>query len=681
MSVVDELLSGSTEEERKRFPISTSVVDEILSPANAPKISIRDETIIPKSTAAGGASALTALKAGVPTDKQAAIKIFAQARGIPESRYRVVGDEIVYQANDGQYYKEIPSIFTKPMTAAGYYAPDVLEATPDIVAGIATSPMLLTGPAGVAGSAAITGGVAAGTNAVRQAIAGLLGDQEFSGSDVATQGLISGGMQVLPFGVGKYIERNIAKDIGKVNTKEVADLTQKAKDLGIQLTPAELTNLPSLKSQQKVLGNIVESADTLGDFYLKRYKEQIQPEVNKFLSKISKVDDPMTAGYRGQSALKDRLVELEKAREEGSAPLYRAAFERSVPVDVAPIVKDIDAMLKIAKGNELKALQRIKANLYREKPSFNAQGDEVMVKAFEDRLPALQRAKFDIDQMFKEESFSSMDKVIQSEVTNIKNRLVQSMGKDNPMYLEANKAFEELSQPLNIFAESRAGQSLTAISKDNLNDLANRLFDSGRASPQTIRYTRKQIQAVSPEAWNDVTRAYLQTQWEKAMKPRIGSKEPRIDAGADWKAMILGDSKSQKALLEALGAQQFQALNNLAQVLEAAARVKKLGSDTAFNQRALKEMEDNAPSALAAFARVTGGVISPQKYGQFFRDWATERAFANNAEQLANVITSKDGMNRLRELRKMSPTTPKFISGLAQLAADYGMIGSTLQED
>jgi hypothetical protein len=679
MSVVDELLSGSTEEERKRFPISTSIVDEILSPTNAPKISIRDETIIPKSTAAGGASALTALKAGVPTDKQAAIKIFAEARGIPESRYRVVGDEIVYQANDGQYYKEIPSIFTKPMTAAGYYAPDVLEAAPDIAAGIATSPMLLAGPAGVAGSAAITGGVAAGTNAVRQAIAGLLGDQEFSGADVAKQGLISGGMQVLPFGVGKYLERNIAKDIGKVSTKEVADLTQKAKDLGIQLTPAELTNLPSLKSQQKVLGNIVESADTLGDFYLQRYKEQVQPAVNNFLSKISKVDDPMTAGFRGQKALKDRVVQLEQAREEGSAPLYRAAFERSVPVDVAPIVKDIDAMLKIAKGDELKALQRIKNNLYREKPSFNAQGDEVMVKTFEDRLPALQRAKFDIDKMFKEESFSSMDNVIQGEVTNIKNRLVQSMGKDNPMYLEANKAFEELSQPLNAFAERRAGQSLTAVSKDNLNDLASRLFNN--ASPQTIRYTRQQIQAVSPEAWNDVTRAYLQTQWEKAMKPRIGAKEPRIDAGADWKTMLLGDTNSQKSLLEALGPQQFQALSNLTQVLEAAGRVKKLGSDTAFNQRALKEMEDNAPSALAAFARVTGGVLSPQKYGQFFRDWATERAFSKNAEQLANVITSKDGMNRLRELRKMSPTTPKFISGLAQLAADYGMIGSTLQED
>jgi hypothetical protein len=272
-----------------------------------------------------------------------------------------------------------------------------------------------------------------------------------------------------------------------------------------------------------------------------------------------------------------------------------------------------------------------------------------------------------------------MDKVIQSEVTNIKNRLIQSMGKDNPMYLEANKAFEELSQPLNIFAERRAGQSLTAVSKDNLNDLANRLFNN--ASPQTVRYTRQQIQAVSPEAWNDVTRAYLQTQWEKAMKPRMGAKEPRIDAGADWKTMLMGDTKSQKALLEALGPQQFQALSNLTQVLEAAGRVKKLGSDTAFNQRALKEMEDNAPSALAAFAQVTGSAMTPLKYGEFFKNWATERAFSANAEQLANVITSKDGMNRLRELRKMSPTTPKFISGLAQLAADYGMIGSTLQED
>jgi len=679
MSVVDELLSGTSTEERKMFPVSSSVVDEILSPSTTPRRMVRDETIVPQRTSAGAADIFTALKAGVPTDKQAAIKLFAEARGIPESRYRVVGNEIVYQADDGKFYSEVPGMMTKPMTSMAYNLPDVLEAVPDIAAGIMTTPMLMAGPAGAAASMGITSAAAAGANAIRQNIAGLLADQEVSGADIAKQGAVSGLFQSAPLGLRMFLGRNVAKDIAKVNAPEVADLVQKAKDLGIDLTPAELTNLPSLKSQQKVLGNIVESADTLGDFYLNRYKEQVQPAVNKFLEGISRVDDPMTAGFRGQKALKDRVAQLEKAREEGSEPLYRAAFERSVPVDARPVIAQIDQMMNIAKGDELRSLQRIKNNLYREKPAYNAQGDEVMVKVVEDRLPALQRAKFDIDKMFKEESFSSMDKTIQSEITNIQQNLVKQMSKENPMYGEANARFTELSAPLNEFAERRPGLSLTAISKDNLNDLANRLF--ANASPQTIRYTRQQIQAVSPEAWNDVSRAYLEQQWEKAMKPRMGAKEPRIDAGADWKMMIMGDSKSQKALLEALGAQQFQALNNLTQVLEAAGRVKKLGSDTAFNQRAMKEMEDNAPGALAAFARFTGTALSPQLIGRTFKDWANERAFSKNAAQLAQIITSKDGMNRLRELKRMSPTTPKFASGLTQLALDYGMIGSTLSED
>ena len=92
-------------------------------------------------------------------------------------------------------------------------------------------------------------------------------------------------------------------------------------------------------------------------------------------------------------------------------------------------------------------------------------------------------------------------------------------------------------------------------------------------------------------------------------------------------------------------------------------------------------MEDNAPGALAAFARVTGSAATPLDYGKFFKNWATERAFSKNAEKLAQIITSKDGMNKLRELKRMSPTTPKFASGLTQLALDYGMIGSTLSED
>jgi len=51
-----------------------------------------------------GASPSAALVAGTQTQKTQAITEFAKARGIPESRYRVVNGNIVYQADDGNYY-------------------------------------------------------------------------------------------------------------------------------------------------------------------------------------------------------------------------------------------------------------------------------------------------------------------------------------------------------------------------------------------------------------------------------------------------------------------------------------------------------------------------------------------------------------------------------------------------
>lgn len=72
-----------------------------------------------------GASALTSFMAGVPTDKQAAIRFFAQRRGIPESRYQVIDGDIAYQADDGKFYKEVSGVLPN----IAYYTPDVLEMT------------------------------------------------------------------------------------------------------------------------------------------------------------------------------------------------------------------------------------------------------------------------------------------------------------------------------------------------------------------------------------------------------------------------------------------------------------------------------------------------------------------------------------------------------------------------
>jgi hypothetical protein len=617
-----------------------------------------------------GATPATAVRAGAQTQKTQAITEFAKARGIPESRYRVVNGNIVYQADDGKYYAEVPGLFKKPMTSLMYNAPDVAEAIPSVIAGLSTVPMLMTGLPGALGSAAITGGVSSLANAARQGVAGLLAGEErpLDIPQVATSGLLDAATQMIPAGRLAMYNRRVATDINKLDPQATQELARLAQERGITLTPAELTNLSSLKAQQKVLSNIPESGDTLTKFYEKRYTQQIQPAVDDFLSTISKVDDPMTAGFSGQKALQDQLKNLELVRKEATDPLYTAAFASSVPVDIKPVVAQLDNMLNIAKGDEKRALERIKSNLYREKTTLDANGNEVVSKVLEDRLPALQRVKFDIDAMLKGDAAGSMDKVVLGDLGKIKDDLLARMGKENPAYLDANAAFEIASAPINEFTKRRTGTSLVNIGQDNLNQFATKVFEG---SPQTVGYVKKQIQATNPEAWDEVTRAYLQQSWEKAMSVTPGAKELPIDAGAAWRNMLLGDIKTQRKLQEALPPDQFVALKDLTTVLEAAGKVKKIGSDTAYNQKIIANLEDKAPGVFAEMGRLAGGAISPQRWGQFISDWASERAFAKNADTLANIITEPMGILKLRELRKMSPTSVEFWSGMSQLAVDY----------
>ena len=635
----------------------------------APRTRIQQETLPFQATAEMGATPSAAFRAGVQTDKKAAIKEFAKARGIPESRYRIVGNDIVYEADDGKFYAEVPGILKAPKTSLAYVAPDIAEAIPSIATGIASAPMMLGGPAGAAGSMALTGGAASLANVGRQKIAGLISgeDRPLDVGQVATSGLLDAATQLIPGAkVGMYNARTAA-DIGRLDPAAVAELQRMAQARGIQLTPAELTNLPSLKSQQKVLGNIPESSDVLGKFYEKRFQEQVQPAVDEFLGSISRVSDPMTAGFRGQTALADQLTALKKQRETLVEPYYKAAFDVAEPVDVKPIVSRIDSMLEIAKGEEKRELQRIKDLMFREVKVKDAEGKEVTQKVLDDRLPALQRAKFAIDSSLESDAVKSMDKVIQGELTGIKNELVTAMGANNPRYLEANEAFATFSEPINRFMSKKPGLSLTNISPDNLGQFANRVFDN--ASPQTVRYVRQQIEAANPAAWQDVSRAWLQQKWEKASGVTPGSREIPVDAGATWRNLLLGNEKEKKILQAALTTDQYKALTDLTTVLEAAGRVKKIGSDTAFNQKVLKDMGNQAGGLLQTVGKAAGGLRldAPLK---FVADWASERQFSKNAESIAGIITSPDGINKLRQLRKLSPTSVQFWSGLSQLVVD-----------
>jgi hypothetical protein len=653
-------------------PQPVDFASELFAPAIPKQGAKAPRNIPPKAIAepSRAASVSTSFMGGIPTEKQAAINYFAKARGISPDRYAVIGGDIAYQADDGKFYKEVVGIPSR----MAYNAPDVAEMVPDVATGILSAPLLLAGPPGVAGAVGLTSGVSALSNYVRQKIAGATAGQEVNPYEVG----ISGGLSLLgsaaPVGVKAFKERRLARDIAQVNPAETAALRQQASKYGIPLTGAELSNLPSLKSTQKVLGNVPESSAQMEKFYRGR-ETKVQSAVDDYLSSLSKVEDASVAGNRGLQALEVQKQNLIQARDAATDPIYKQAFAESVPVNTAPVLSEIDSMLKTQPptGKAASYLRKVKDLLQR--PEIDVDGNELKTFRPEDRLPNLQNAKFEIDSMFSEDAFTSLDKSVQGKLTSIKNNLLDKMSAENPAYREANKQFELLSQPLNEFNERITGVSLSQMSKDNLKNFANRIFEN--PSPNTIRYAKDQITSGGgEEAWNAVTRAYLEEQWQLAKKPAKSQQGQKLDVGNAWQNVLMGDQKQQKALQVALGKDKFDGLRDLSQVLEAAGRVKKLGSDTAFNQLITEELIKNPPvtNVITGAARAGGFAMSPQNWGKKITDWAIKKDAANNAEQLTDIITSPNAVDQLKQLKRMSPTSAKFWAGLGQVLGDAGVI-------
>ena len=674
MAITDELLYGATAP--KNSP-SGSVTDELLYGARATSGQqvgtgqFQQLGPTPIADPRRAASASTTFMAGVPTDKMAAIRYFAKQRGIPESRYQIIDGDIAYQAEDGKFYKEVVGA----LPTAAYYAPDVAEMVPDILAGVATAPMTLAGPLGVGTAATLTGGTAATANYLRQKLGGLIGGQEVDPFQVALSGGLSAVGEAAPAIRKGFVERRTAKDIAQMNVPLANSLRQKAGRLDIPLTPAEITNLASLMSQQKVISNIPESQVRMQKFYRER-ENKVQKAVDDYLDTVSKVQDQAQAGSMGFEALDARKQQLIDERKAATEPLYESAFAASVPVDTAPVISKIDSFLKTqpANGRAAAYLKKMKSLFERDVPALDEAGQEITKKGIENRLPVLQNIKFELDAMFNEDAFKSLDKKIQGNLTEIKNTLVQQMGKDNPNYLAANAEFERLSAPLKDFEERITGSSLLQMSRDNLKNFSRRIFEN--PSPQTVKYAKDQIIAGGgQDAWDAVVRAYLDDAWMAAKKPSKTQQGDKFDTGNTWQNILLGDEKSKAAIRVALGKKEYQALRDLAHVLEAAGRVKKLGSDTAFNQLITEEVMKNPPvsSFTTGAVRVAGAIAQPQNWGKMISDWAVRKDASANADQIAKIITSPDGINRLKELRQMSPTSAKYWAGFGQLLSDYGM--------
>lgn len=622
----------------------------------------------------------TIAAASLAQEPEARINFFAEQMGIPRSRFSIRRGTIVYKGDDGKIYRVIPEAdVSSPMSVAKNIAQGVgpsIPAATGTIGGILSAPLALsTGGAGLPASMAITAASGAAGQGLREKLAELITGQQPSGTRIATEGGIAGLTQGI--GAGPLI-KGAQGLVGRTSPitglrsqtpqrKAMTDLIQRGERRGIQMTPAEASGLGPLRAQQKQLGNLTESAETLENFYRTRAKD-IQREVFSEMDNISIEASGAQAGRNIQSTASAAIEAAKQERRDIAQPLYQRAVNSGVSVDIGDLVGNIERQIQnsIPSGTIAKSLNRARGFL----TNLDEATDQLVP---ETRIGRLHQAKLEIDGLIENADKKGIVADAQRRLVEIKNGLVSAMEEASPDYREARLAFQEASGPVDALEKGVVG-AISRLKSVEAQQAARTLFSPTGTSPEAVIAAKKVLRKTNPKAWQDIKRAWLQDQWDTAGRETLQSGADPITQGPKWRNLLLGDERKRRIMRSMLDPKEFKTLDELARILEGIGKIKFVGSDTAFNQEMNKQARAAATPAVAKIART----IRFTEWGKLIEEYATERGMSRNARKVADIITQPGAENRIRELEKLipkrlqggdqlSPASARFIAGVAHL--------------
>lgn len=492
---------------------------------------------------------------------------------------------------------------------------------------------------------------------------------------------LGAGGQVLASGLSKFAQRKLTRDINRLDPNKVRELQAKAAEQGIQLTPAELTNLPSLKAQQKALGNLPTTSDDLADFYQGRAADEIEPAVNNFLESFSPIAGSDVAGLRGRAAAQSAMDTVAANRAAQAAPLYKEAFDTASSVDTQPVLEHINKQIPFfpETGEVRKQLTKAMNLLMRgdtKTPTFR-QGRQVPGPAKPDRLVPetrlanLHSAKMEIDQMINAaDADKKLGPVVKAQLSKVRQMLKGEMDDASSAYEAATNIYADLTPGVQRIREGVTG-IIADLNDPNARLAASKLFNSATSSPVLTKEAKRLIQAADPDAWQALKRSWLEEKWLKAGQETLEGG-PRVNRGAVFRKALLGDQKQKRILQEALEPEEFRALSDLSDVLEASGRVKSVGSDTAWNQQFLRTQKQESSSLLSRGMKLT----TPDILKNIAERW-DEKRLVDRSEQLVNIITSPNGVEMMRELKRLPASDVFKRSVISQMLAGGATTGAT----
>ncbi len=683
----------------------------------APKgMSIDSLPIVNKDTMEGTADFSTLTKAAMVDDPQTKLRIFARARfpNLPEpeamARYGMVGDDVVYLGEDDKLYLDTPKGWRGWLKRAGAG----LVGAPGATIG-ATAGGIIGAPAGPAASAGLSALGGAGGKGIDKVIGNLAFDepQTVTGNlkAMGTEGAFSAGGSLIGSGVGKFLERNLARDISRMDTVGTQEITDKASRIGVDLNPAQATNLPSLKAKVDVLASMPTSRDIIAEG-AKKQAGQAYTAADRFLKGVSPREGLDEAGMAARDAAKNVINMIVKERADAAKPLYDAAFERfgGVPAkQVLPetseaaqkligrfrksgstnpvadalaeaekqgfpnVAQNLRAYQDAIRANQIAGIFEANAKSLMNRPAMQEAGKKAVFLAKNEgidladpknSLIGMHYTKMALDDMIEGAGQQGLGGTYRRQLVNLKNQLLQTMDDLSPDYAEARKVFSHFSPNVNSVREGIVSK-LADMGDETTHKAAQMVF-GGNLSPKTVERTRELFfNAGLKDDWDALLRGYLQSTFEKAGK-QFQTAGGQLTQAPRWQVAMTGDPKQLQIIKASMEPGQFKAFTDMMDVFEALGRTANAGagSQTMTRQEGANLLRRESGAGVIGQA---AGLLSPQSIGSRVGNFLQEVRLGNHAEKLAEIMTSTDGMARLRELKKLSPNDKRLIQGVSSL--------------
>lgn len=584
-----------------------------------------------------GASFATLSKAATVDDPKTKLKIFAKARFGDENasdRYGIVGGEVLYVGDDGKIHQETPD---------GW-----IEGAKQLVAGAVGKSPTLAGAGYGAMAGAPLGPVGAITGAMAGAFSGegvrkTIGNVAFD-EPQTTEGNLKSMLGESGFAVlgelggslfAKGLQKNLVRDIKRLDVPGMAALEDKAAKAGVDLYPAQTTNLRSIKSRHETLGRLDASADIIQEGGQKQ-AEQANRAAYDYFGSLSRIGDAATASVKGKAAAEDIIKRLDNERAALAAPFYKKAFEK--PVMTTPELAQL-ANTPIMQ-QALTTAKRLAAN------------EGIDLGDPRKTMLGLHWTKMALDNMIQSAPQQGIGGVERGQIIGIKNKLLDFMDKADVNYGLGRYFYAGESEGI---GKAQAGIVGDMADKErSVGQLASRLF-SPTADPLEIRNARRLFERSNKmDEWNGLVRAYLQDQFEMAGRYTDGilGQAPR------FRKNMIGNPRQKEILKQALPPDQYNALLDLSDVFEAIGRVKGYGGSPTM------PLMEGAEALRRESQGLVGKALAPMTA---LKEWIVEARLGKHAEKLAEIMTTPGDIRRLKQLRQLSPNDQKFIAGVSAL--------------